>query len=332
VKKTFVAVLLAASLTSAAVAADQKPTSVARPDVVAPGHIYVHPFVNVKEIQGPWGYKKIFVSDAVNNVVNIYNSSGKQLAQLAGFIEPQGLATDSNGKLYVADTVDSRIQIYAPPYNKTPKTLSDPGQYPAGVSVTIVGKTTYVAVTNIIDVNGGPGSVTIFKNGKAEPTILSSAFSRVYFDAFDADGNLYIDGSDANGNVVIGEIAKATTTGKTIAVLTTGNTILFPGGVGVTIKGKIAIDDQDAATVYSYNPPKKGSLGSPIKTTPLTGSSDAVTFAFTATNTSLWTADAGNEDSNEFAYPKGGSALHSISVSGGQPIGVAMVPTQVPGK
>jgi len=131
---------------------------------------------------------------------------------------------------------------------------------------------------------------------------------------------------------VVGEIAKATTTGKKIAVLKTKNSIEFPGGSEVTTKGLIAIDDQDAATVYSYKAPVKGSLGNPAHTTPVTGSSDAVTFAFTSTNADLWTADAGNEDSAEFAYPKGGSALHSIPVTGGEPIGVAIVPAEVPGK
>jgi sugar lactone lactonase YvrE len=330
VRNSVLAVLLTASLASAAVAADRNPRSLARPDVVAPGHIYVHQFVDVKGIKE--ATTKIFVSDAANNVVDIYNTAGKQLAQLTGFSEPQGLATDSKGNLYVADTANSRIQVYAPPYTKTPKSYADSGQYPAGVSVTIVGKVTYVGVTNIISTSGGPGSVTIYKNGKAGAAISNSNFGRVYFDSFDASGNLYIDGENSSGAVVVGEIAKATTTGKKIAVLKTKNSIEFPGGIEVTTKGLIAIDDQDAATVYSYKAPVKGSLGNPAHTTPVTGSSDAVTFAFTSTNADLWTADAGNEDSAEFAYPTGGSALHSIPVTGGEPIGVAIVPAEVPGK
>jgi len=330
VRNSVLAVLLTASLATAAVAADRNPRSVARPDVVAPGHIYTHQFVDVKGIQE--ATTKIFVSDAVNNVVNIYNTAGKQLAQLTGFSEPQGLATDSKGNLYVADTANSRIQIYAPPYTKTPKSLSDSGQYPAGVSVTIVGKVTYVGVTNIISTSGGPGSVTIYKNGKAGAAISNSNFGRVYFDAFDASGNLYIDGENSSGAVEVGEIAKATTTGKKIAVLKTKNSIEFPGGVEVTTKGLIGIDDQEGFAVYTYKAPVKGSLGSPVKTTALSGSGDPVTYAFTSTNADLWTADASDAASLEFAYPKGGSALHSIPVTGGEPIGVAIVPAEVPGK
>jgi hypothetical protein len=331
VKKTFFVVVLASCLASLAVAADRNPRSVARPDVVAPGHIYTHQFVDVKGIEE--ATTKIFVSDAVNNVVNIYNPAGKQLAQLTGFSEPQGLATDSKGNLYVADTANSRIQVYAPPYTKTPKSYADAGQYPAGVSVIIVGKVTYVGVTNIISTSGGPGSVTIYKNGKAGAAISSTNFGRVYFDSFDASGNLYIDGENGStGAVEVGEIVGATGKGKTIKTLTTKNSIEFPGGVEVTTKGLIGIDDQEGFAVYTYKPPVKGSLGSPVKTTPLTGSGDPVTYAFTSTNADLWTADAADAASFEFAYPKGGSALKTISVSGGEPIGVAIVPAEVPGK
>ena len=325
-KKVIFAVLLVACFVSVSLAAD-KAISVARPDVVKGGQITVHHFVNVPAIEaaGP----KIAVSDAVNNVVNIYNQKGKQLAQLTGFSEPQGLASDAKGNIYVADTANSRIQIYAPPYTKTPKTLADSGQYPAGVSVLDNGK--YVAVTNIISTSGGAGSVTLYTNGKAGTAITSSDFARVYFDGFDKSGNLYIDGENSNGGVVVGEIPKLTTNKKAAIVsLTTGNAISFPGGVEVTTKGLIAIDDQEGAAIYSYKAPKKGSLGSPVATTPVTGSSDPVTFAFTSNNADLWTADAGNADSAEFAYPKGGSALKSIPVSGGEPIGVAVVPAEVP--
>jgi sugar lactone lactonase YvrE len=315
VKKAILAVLLIACFVGAAMAADRPAYSVARPDVVRGGQIAVHPFVNEKEIAST--ATKVFISDAANNVVNIYNTSGKQLAQLTGFAEPQGLATDAKGNLYVADTENSRIVIYAPPYKKITKTLSDSGQYPAGVSVFNNGAV--IGVTNIISTSGGAGSVTIYKKYKAGKAISNSNFARVYFDAFDGNGNLYIDGSNSNGGVEVGEIAKATTTGNKIATLTTKNTIEFPGGVQVTTKGLIAIDDQEGAAVYSYKAPSKGSLGNPTATTPLTGSD-------------LWTADASNEDSAEYAYPKGGSAVKTISVTGGEPIGAAVVPAEVAGK
>jgi len=325
VRKVTLAVVLVACFVGVAMAADHA-TSVARPDVVAGPPAPVHPFVNV---HGLAKSTTIFVSDAEDGVVNFYNTSGKQLGQLTGFEEPQGLASDTNGNVYVADTENARIQVYAPPYKKTPKTLSDPGYYPAGVSVLISGKTTYVGATNICsDPDCTQGGFAFWKNGKAiGAPWQSSNIYRVYFGAFDAKGNFYADGENSSGDLVIGVIPNAIKGKTTFNVLTTGNSIEFPGGVEVTLKGDIAIDDQDAATVYTYAPPKNGSLGSPIETTSLSGSSDAVTFAFTSTDGDLWTADAGLAESLEFAYPAGGSAVTTITV-GGQPIGVAVVPAQ----
>jgi hypothetical protein len=204
--------------------------------VVAPGSIVVHPFVDVKAIQAT--VTKIFVSDAVNNVVNIYSPAGKQLAQITGFSQPQGLATDLKGNLYVADTSNSQILVFAPPYTKAPKKLADPGFFPAGVAVVTIGKVTTVGVTNICSAPScGQGGFIMYKNGKASKPIMSTLISRVYFCGFDAKGNLYADGQDSGGAVVVGEIANAATTGKTFKVLTTGNAISFPGGIEVTTKG-----------------------------------------------------------------------------------------------
>ena len=330
-KNTILSVLLIASFASAAVAADSKtnPTSLARPDAVAPGRITVHPFVDVEAIQAT--VTKIFVSDAINNVVNIYNPAGKMIGQLTGFSQPQGLATDTKGNLYVADTGNSQILVYAPPYTKAPKKLADPGYFPAGVAVVTIGTSTYVGVSNICSAPScGPGGFIVYKNGKAQKPIMSSLISRVYFVGFDAKGNLYADGQDSTSAVVIGEIANAATTGKTFKVLKTGNAISFPGGIEVTTKGLIALDDQNGASIFSYNPPKNGSLGNPVATTALTGSGDAVTFTFTNDNKDIWTADAANAASLEFAYPKGGSAVKTIAVTGGQPIGVAVIPAPLP--
>ena len=329
-KKTVFAILLVASFVSMALAADShaNATSVARPDVISGGPIIIHPFVNLAEIKAPG--IKIFVSDAANNVVDIYNPSGKLLGQLSGLSEPQGIAADGKGNIYIADTSNSRIQIYAPPYNKGPKTLNDPGEYPSDVSVLNNGE--FVAVANIISTSGGPGNVILYKNGKIVKTISNATFSRVYFCGFDGNGNLYIDGENSDGSAVLGEIAKLTTSGKTFSTLTYNGTIEFPGGIEVTTDGKIAIDDQEAATIYTFNPPKNGSLGSPIATTPLTGSADPVTYAFTKNNKALWIVDAGNGDAAKYAYPAGGSPVKTFSLPDAEPIGVALVPAEVPGK
>lgn len=330
-KKTVLAVLLALCLVSVAVAADSNRPNyrAARPDVVPAGRVAVHPFVNVKEINA--ATVKIFTSDFANDTVTIWSTKGKQLAQITGLSNPQALAIDAKGNLYVANTGGSNILVYASPYTKVKKTISDSGQYPVGISVLNNGE--FIAVTNIFTTSDGPGSVTLYKNGKQTRNVTSTAFSEDYFCAFDGNGNLYFDGKNASGDAAVGEIVKATTTGKTVTTLTTKNAIEFPGGVAVTSAGLIAVDDQEAFAVYTYKAPVKKSLGAPVHTTPLTGTGDPVAIAFNSTDKDVWTADAVNLDAAEYAYPKGGNAVTTFPLTGAaEPIGVAVSPASIPGK
>jgi hypothetical protein len=307
----------------------QNTTSVARAGAVSGGPIAVHPFINAKAIQE--SKLEIFVSDYANDAIDIFNINGKQIGQLTGLSGPQGIVADGKSNLYVANTNTSQTYIYAPPYKKAPKVLNDPGQYPVDAAVLNNGK--FVAVTNILSTSGGPGSVTSYTNGKPGPTISSSDFTRVYFCAFDGNGNLYVIGENSSGTVELGEIAHLTKGGKTLQTLTYNGTIGFPGGVQVTTGGKIAVLDQLAGTIYTFNPPKNGSLGSPIATTILDSVSDAVTFVFTTNSKDLWTLGAAaSAEVYEFAYPAGGNPVKSVPVNVGEPIGVAIVPAEIPGK
>jgi NHL repeat len=313
-RKGISAALVVACLISVATAADHPTTSVARPDVIVGPPMPVLQFVRPRAMAAAG--EKIFVSDYIDNVVNIYDKTGKQLGQLTGFSEPQGLAINDRGNLYVADTANSRIQVYAPPYTGSPTTLSDSGWYPADVATYIKGKDTWVAASNICSAQScTQGGFTIYENGVEQTPFQSPSIYRVYFLDFDAKGNLYADGLDSSDSIVVGEIPGATNGQQTFNVLATGNTIEFPGGVQVTSKSKIAIDDQDAYAVYTYDPPVSGSLGSPIATTSLSGASDPVTIDLKHTRKDLWVADVGLSQANEFAYPAGGSPIHSISIS-----------------
>jgi hypothetical protein len=328
VKKVLFAVALVACFASLAVAADTHSYRASRPDVVAGGTMHVPAFVNVPETEA--AKTLVFTSDFDNDFVEWFNaSSGKELGSITGLDNPQALAIDAKKNLYVANTGESEVLIYASPYNKSPKVLSDSGYYTVGVAQFNNGE--YVAATNIFSTSDEAGSVALFKNGKLVKQITNSAFFYYYFCAFDKDGNLYIDGKNEDDDVVIGEVPGAGKGKTTLNVLTTENSIEFPGGVAVTSKGLIAIDDQEAFAVYSYNPPKKGSLGKPVDTTDLSGVGDPVTIAFTSTDKDLWEADASDLNLGEYAYPKGGDAVKTISVSGASElIGVAVSPAEIP--
>jgi hypothetical protein len=238
------------------------------------------------------------------------------------------MTSDRMGNLYIADTEDGQIQIWAPPYSGPPTLLADPGQFPAGVDQRNNGA--FIAVTNIISQQDAPGSVSFYRNGTQVATVTDPNFLEVFFCAFDHTGNLYLDGITESGTVFVAEIAHANTGGRTVEYLTTSNTISFPGGVQVNNDGTIDIGDQsDPSQIYTYNPPSGGSLGSPISTTALVSSVDAVTYALKIHNHNLYTADAGAASSKEYSFP-GGVLENSITSGLVEPIGVALTPAQMP--
>ena len=316
----------AASLQSAGA----QSSSVLRPGVPElhsslPATAFVSNEINAK------GGASIIVSDSSENVVDIFNTARRQTAQLTGFSQPQGLALDTAGNLYVADTGNGRIQVYAAGFKGTPTTINDPGESPASVAVNSNGN---LAVANILTTSGGSGSVSFFNKGGTLLSTLSSAnFAKVFFDAFDGKGNLYIDGTNASGAFVAGEVVGGVT-GNAISILTTGNSVGFPGGIAISSKGKIALDDQQNVTIFTYNAPVNGSLGMPIATTPLTGAGDPISFAFTRTNTNIWVADAAApvkpnkflvSSADKYRYAKGGASRKDILFAhGSQPDGIVL--------
>jgi hypothetical protein len=314
-------------------------SSVLRPGVPElrsnlPSTAFVSNEINAK------GGASIVVSDASDNVVDVFNAKGRQTAQLTGFSQPQGLALDTAGNLYVADTGNSRIQVYAAGFKGTPTTINDPGESPASVTIDSKGN---LGVTNILTTSDGPGSVSFFnKSGTLLMTLSNAAFAKVIFDAFDDEGNLYIDGTNASGAFVAGEVVGGVS-GKAITILATGNSVGYPGGIAISSRGKIAIDDQENLTIFTFNPPVKGSLGMPIATTPLTGAGDPISFAFTRTNNRIWVADAAHGESmksapvepnkflvpsaDKYRYPKGGASTKDILLKhGAQPDGIVLAP------
>jgi hypothetical protein len=326
----------ASSATSPQSVATQS-SSVLRPDVPElhsklPAAAFVSSEIDAK------GGASIIVSDASDDVVDIFNGAGKQTAQLTGFSQPQGLALDASGNLYVADTGNSRIQVYAAGFKGTPTTINDPGESPASVTIDSKGN---LGVTNILTTGGGPGSVSFFNKGGTLLATLSNAnFAKVIFDAFDDKGNLYIDGTNASGAFVAGEVVGGVS-GNAITILATGNSVGYPGGIAISSTGKIALDDQKNVTIFTYNPPVSGSLGTPVATTPLTGAGDPISFAFTRTNKHIWVADAARPASpastpgrppkvlvssaDRYRYSKGGASRKDILFNhGAQPDGIVL--------
>jgi hypothetical protein len=269
----------------------------------------------------------VIISDGGANDIDVFSTKGKLVAQITGV--SGGLANTKAGSLYVANTDYSDILLYKNDYKTLLATLTDPNEYPVAESYDETSG--IVGVTNIISTSGGAGTVSFYAKGATKPckTVGNSAWSRVYFDAFDSKGNLFVDGTDAAGNVLVGEVTGGCEA-TTIATLKVGNAISFPGGVQVTKNDDIAIQDQQSVAICTYKPPVKGSLGMPIAMTTFKGAGDPVGFAFTSTGKDVWTADVSLVAADEYAYPAGGSPVFSISKPMLQPDSVVVTPAEVP--
>jgi len=278
----------------------------------------------------------VFVSDLDEGVVNIYLQRGKNkmVGQITNLNAPQGIATDTSRNLYIVEVNNLDVSVYTPPYTSGAKlTLTDPGYIPVDVAVSRHG---VVAVANQCSYPScGPGSVTLYaKNSTTACATVTDAtnFAQVRYVAFDAAGDLFIEGNNSSPGYVVGEITGGCKA-KKIKLLTTSNTLQWGGGVQIDKMDRIAVLDYDSSaggfTIFTYNQPIRGSLGSSVSTTPLTGSQSPEGFAFQASGANLYTVDPGIPGSNEYSYPAGGAPEKTIS--GFQfPYGVAVTRTLVP--
>jgi len=86
------------------------------------------------------GADQVIVSDSFANTVSVFDAKGRLQTRLKkGINGPMGLATDSAGNLYVANSQDSNVLVYSQPYKSVSLTLKEPGRYPLDVAVSKAG-------------------------------------------------------------------------------------------------------------------------------------------------------------------------------------------------
>lgn len=278
----------------------------------------------------------IFDSDPSGGAVGIFPQAGtnqKMIGQITGLTKPQGLATDTNGNLYVANSGSANVRVYAPPYSKAATlTLDDRGHSPYGVAVSPLG---VVAVTDL------HGSVSFYaKNAtKACATVSDRNFPTIYYDAFDHNGNLYIDGAQSvvgsTQYTVVGEITGGCQAKKIALLLKPQISYAIPGGgVQIDKEHRIAIQHTDDATIETYNPPQNGTLGNPVSILDLKAGA-AYDFAFLASGTELYNADCYYRQCSGAltlydGYPETEPAENVIYTGHGPSGGLAATPPLVP--
>jgi hypothetical protein len=208
----------------------------------------------------------VWTTDASDSTLIEVNPAGKIIKTIKtvnGFSEPQGVAADAKGNIYVTDSANARVVVVNGRTGKVVAILSDPGQYPASVAVNNEG---VIGVSNIISASGSAGSISFYSSLKAtSPTSSSTGLlSRDYFIGCDAEGNFYIDGIDAQ----TGAIDVGVTTDSSGTIINTGietSSWGFPGGVNVYVASRksgeksssevLGVGDQTDDVVYQFSLP-----------------------------------------------------------------------------
>lgn len=285
------------------------------------------------------GAKHVFLSDAVFNNVTIFRRDGSTRT-LAGFQEPQGITSDASRRLYVADTINARVAVFAPPYrNKPTSILSDSGGWPVDVAVA---KDHTVAAVNICQPSGsqcgGPGEIVFYANNRSQTpcaTVRGNAdMTAMLWDAFDANGNLYFTAVLDYSKVVIARVS-GECNAASVMVLKPNIEIVWAAGIQVDPAGNVAIvngfGNSGPPSIDVFTAPSDGSRRLKMRSQqPLLDSGTISSFALTKDGSTLYTAEP--HYSLAYGYPNGGYAEAQLTPpSGGDLIeGVAVVPAEVP--
>jgi hypothetical protein len=270
----------------------------------------------------------MFVSDAANNQILIFTQSDEgetQCGAITGteFSQPQGLDTDRAGDLYVANTSDSNILKFIPPYTGSPVVLTDPGQYPVDVATDCGNR---IFVTNIITTGGGPGTLTAYTLTGHSPlhTYADSTVAREYFVTCDPSGNVFTTFLNSSSVAGVNEFKKPAFGATDLTNLT----YQFPGGIrwtgGAGFFGSTYVDDQIGLTISKC----AGGTGTCHTSVHMTSAGDPVTIDLNYSGDDFFTADAVLPGSQ--IWDLSNTFDVTTTLSGDQPVGVALYPNNQP--
>lgn len=276
--------------------------------------------------------KTLFISDAFGGTAftgSIYMfdfKSGALLGSVApppeGFDEVQGGCNDKSGNVYFANTAMSTVDEYNHS-GAYVATIADPGEFPVGCSYDR--STGNLAVSNIVDSSGGPGSVSIYHDGVFQNQYFPANMARVFFLGYEAGtGTLWLDGSDSSGFFQYDSFSGGTFTPVPI----TGGSIGFPGMVQWSALTKtMNVGDQDtfsAPTFYQVSDAGAITGSTVTQCTQPSGFCDIDQAVLKGKG--VFGPDAAALQVNKFAYPGGGASELSYDAPYVEPIGSAVSP------
>lgn len=276
------------------------------------------PMTASKDILMPGGHTACgkslkFVSDFNNSVVDVYTRT--ILCHVIFHLSnPNGIAVDSRGALYVAQRGSSNVAIVKPPYDAISGTLDDFDEDPGGVAIC----KGFIAVTNLQTNEGNAGSVSIYVGKAKQPTYVLQDPNALaeYSPACDHSGNLYttyLSGSYAGG---VNEWKSARGEPIELSAIVVG----FPGGLRYA-HGALWVGDQQTPTITVWQAP----FSQMSESIYLSGSDDPVDFALDRGTRQIMVADAALNEGIIFNL-KGVERATLPGNGGGLAVGIAYWP------
>ena len=188
----------------------------------------------------------LYVSEADGNNVDIFSLPGHARVGLitSGLSQPEGIATDAKGNLYVSNLNANTITVYKPGETSPSLTLTEPD----GPDDVAVGGNGYVYVA---DVGGG---VDAYSPGATSPTsrLTNSSLGTVSGVAVDALNNVYAAGvagsHGSHGPAAVVEFADARGSGKNLDLKQLGQ----PAGVLLDNKNDLVVSDYGGNLIEIY--------------------------------------------------------------------------------
>jgi hypothetical protein len=240
----------------------------------------------------------LFVANGRNNAVDIYdkNPPNALLGKITnGIVGPNGMAVDTAGDLFVANTDNQTVTEYPPGSTKPSKT------YTKGFNGKLLTNPLNVAVGNdgtLYLVNytfvGNGSEVLEYPRHSLNPSLRISIPGGAEGLALDHKNNLYVSFNGQAGGQIL-KFAPHSTTGKDLGI-----TFGFAGGLAFDGKQNLLVCDQTAPAIYVFPP----GATKPSKT--ITGGfADPYHIAFGQHFLRLYVADSAGHDVLIYSYPAG---------------------------
>jgi len=257
----------------------------------------------------------LYVSDTATNDVYVFSyPKGRLVGTLTGFDNPQGLCSDRNGDVFIANSAGEETLEYAHGGKAPIQTLYDPPRSPEGCAVDPV-------TGNLAVSEGGSETLAIYAKATGKPKHYKSPnITQFAFCGYDDLGNLFIDGSSYYYYYFeFDELSAGTKALKPVAL---GQTIMQAGGV--QWDGKyVAVGDAGANAIYRFS--IRGHKGTLEGTTSLTGAK--MVDQFWIAGSKVVAANVGGLNVMLWSYPAGGAPIEVVSnprVQPHKPFGVTV--------